>query len=100
VSLSLARTSERAQRIDLERQLAELNDAVTDREAMLKARDATGELASNIIDALRDASRSVVARQLDGIEPLLQRIFSTVDPHPTFRVVGFLTRMSRGRGSL
>ncbi|MCV7394381.1 hypothetical protein [Mycobacterium paraseoulense] len=37
---------------------------------------------------------------LDGIEPLLQRIFSTVDPHPTFRVIRFITRMLRGRGSL
>jgi len=100
VALSLARTSERAQRTDLERQLAELNETVAEREATIKARDATAELATDMINELRAASSSVVGRQLDGIEPLLQRIFATVDPHPTFRVVGFITRMSRGRGSL
>ena len=49
---------------------------------------------------MRAASSSVVTKDLERIEPLLQRIFATVDPHPSFRVVSFLTKTVRGKGQL
>ena len=42
----------------------------------------------------------MVGAELERIEPLLQRIFATVDPHPSFRVVSLLTRTVRGRGQM
>lgn len=100
LSLGLARAAELAQRDELERQLATVDAAIADQQALIDARNATGDLAATIIEALRTASSTVVAKQLERIEPLLQRIFATVDPHPSFRVVRFLTRTVRGHGRL
>jgi energy-coupling factor transporter ATP-binding protein EcfA2 len=100
LSLGLARAAELTQRVDLEQQLISVNEAIAQQSSVIEMRQSTGELATRVIDALRAASISVVTRQLDRIEPLLQRIFSTVDPHPSFRVVSFLTKMPRGHGQL
>ena len=40
------------------------------------------------------------ARNWRVIEPLLQRIYASVDPHPSFRAVRFLADTVRGRGTL
>lgn len=100
INLQLARAAELEQRADLEHQLAALNNDLAQREGSLASRVETGELAGQLLAALRDASGAIVAAELSRIEPLLQRIYATVDPHPSFRAVRFLTRMSRGRGRL
>lgn len=99
-SLRLARAGEIAQRSELERELATLDTELEQRETELAARTATGELAGEILNALREAGSEIVAGELHRIEPLLQRIYATVDPHPAFRAVRFLTRTVRGRGRL
>jgi DNA repair exonuclease SbcCD ATPase subunit len=99
-ALRLARAGEIAQRTELERELETLNADLGQREAELAARNASGELAGAILNALREASSEIVAAELQRIEPLLQRIYATVDPHPAFRAVRFLTRTVRGRGRL
>jgi DNA repair exonuclease SbcCD ATPase subunit len=99
-ALRLARAGEIAQRAELERELPALNAELGQREAELAARNATGELAGEILNALREAGSEIVAAELQRIEPLLQRIYATVDPHPAFRAVRFLTRTVRGRGRL
>lgn len=100
LSLGLAQASELTQRVDLEQQLVSVNAALARQTDAIEMRKSTGELASRVIDALRAATSSVVTKQLERIEPLLQRIFATVDPHPTFRVVSFLTKMTGGHGQL
>lgn len=100
LSLGVARASEMSQRHEVEKQLEATNAALAARSAAIDARAATGELAGQVIAALRTASSSVVTRRLHRIEPLLQRIFATVDPHPSLRVVGFLTKTVRGHGQL
>jgi exonuclease SbcC len=100
LSLGLARAAEVAQRSDVEQQLESLDASIAKRRAAIEARAATGELAGQVITALRAAGNSVVTKQLEGIEPLLQRIFATVDPHPTLRIVNFLTKSFRGHGQL
>jgi DNA repair exonuclease SbcCD ATPase subunit len=100
LSLRLARVAEAAQRQELEQQLVSVEAALAAQQAVIDSRNATGELATDVINALRAASSSVVTRELERIEPLLQRIFATVDPHPSFRVVSFLTRTVRGKGQL
>lgn len=100
VGLQLARSAELAQRVELERELAMLDQNAMDQEADLQARGETAELAGDVLSALREASESIVVAELDRIEPLLQRIYATVDPHPALRVVHFLTRTFRGKGRL
>ncbi len=100
LSLSLARVAEAAQRQELEQQLDGVESAMARQQAVIDSRSATGELATEVINAMRAASSSVVTKELERIEPLLQRIFATVDPHPSFRVVSFLTKTVRGKGQL
>jgi DNA repair exonuclease SbcCD ATPase subunit len=100
LSLRLARSGEIAQRAELERELAALESELSAREAELAARAATGEVAGEILNVLRDASSEIVGVELARIEPLLQRIYATVNPHPAFRAVRLLTRTVRGRGRL
>lgn len=38
--------------------------------------------------------------ELEKIEPLLRRIYASVDPHPSFKVVKLLAEMRRGRGRM
>jgi energy-coupling factor transporter ATP-binding protein EcfA2 len=68
------------------------------REAERDARSKTGELANSLLTGLRGASTKIVTEELVRIGPLLQRIYATVEPHPSFRAVRFLTRISRGHG--
>lgn len=100
LALQVARAAELSQRAELEQQLAALDDQLEQRERDLRLREETGTVAGELITALRDAGTSIVMSELTRIEPLLQRIYATVDPHPSFRAVRFLTRMSRGRGRL
>ena len=48
----------------------------------------------------RGASLAVTQRQIIQIEPLFQRIYSRIDPHPTFRVTQITAAMERGKGHL
>lgn len=100
LALQVARAAELSQRTELEQQLASLDAQLQKQERDLQLREETGEVAGELINALRDAGTSIVMSELTRIEPLLQRIYATVDPHPSFRAVRFLTRMSRGRGRL
>lgn len=100
LALQIARAAELSQQTELQRQLASLDAKLERQERDLELREETGEVASELISALRDAGTSIVTSELTRIEPLLQRVYATVDPHPSFRAVRFLTRMSRGRGRL
>jgi DNA repair exonuclease SbcCD ATPase subunit len=100
LSVQLARSVELAQRGDLEKQAGNLSRDLATREKELTARVETGELASLLLERLRDVNAGVISTELRRIEPLLQRIYAQVDPHPSFRAVNFLTRTVRGRGRL
>ena len=99
-SLQLVRASELTQRSEVESQLATIRADLAVREAERQARGETGELATTLINALRTATTRIVTAELARIGPLLQRIYATVDPHPSFRAVNFLTRAPRGHGRL
>lgn len=100
LSLQSARTAEVAQRLELEKQIGSLVAQIASQQRVIVERQRVGEVASALLAALREASSDVVATELERIEPLLQRMYSTVDPHPSFRAVSFLTRTVRGRGRL
>jgi DNA repair exonuclease SbcCD ATPase subunit len=100
LSLGLARAAEAGLRAELNEQLAQVSADIAERRRTIDARVATRELGSTVLEALRRASNSVVSKQVERIEPLLQRIFATVDPHPSLRVASFLTKTQRGHGRL
>ncbi|MDE0318940.1 MAG: AAA family ATPase [Acidimicrobiaceae bacterium] len=100
LAVSFARLAEAAEAAGLRAQLASLKKAVDEHEAELGRRRQTAEDAQELHEAIRSISESIVVQELKRIEPCLQRIYSTVDPHPAFRAVKFLTRMHHGRGRL
>ncbi len=100
IALMLARTSEIARRVEIDKETKTFENDVGNLEKTLKDRCLTSDLVARIIDGLRDASYFVVDEQLGHIEALLQWIYSTIDPHPSFRTVRFLSNFYRGRGLL
>jgi exonuclease SbcC len=100
LSVELARAAEEARHAELQATIAADRAVVAELEKLVAARGRTGELGGKILEALRDASSEVVTAQLEGVSPLLQRIYATTDPHPSFRAVRLLPRFSRGRGRL
>jgi hypothetical protein len=100
LALAVARAGESARRVELERQRSSLHSQLQGMRLNLEARARTGHLTQSVIDQLRTAGSRLVASQLDAIQPLLQRIYGRVDPHPTLRSVRLLSSFTRGRGQL
>ena len=100
LALRLAQSSAASAMEELRREAENLRRDVARREKDVAARNHTGELAQRIIEALREAASGVVEARLREIGPLLQNIYARIDPHPTFRLVTFLSRIVRGRGRL
>jgi DNA repair exonuclease SbcCD ATPase subunit len=100
LSVEIAGASERARAQELKSTIDAEQIEVSDLLGVVEARQRTGALASQMLEALRDASASVVDAELKRIDPLLQRIYSTADPHPCFRAIRLLSSVTRGRGRL
>ena len=98
LALSLARTGQISRQAEVEREVHLLRHDLSLIRDEVRVRQATGELASKIINGLRNASSDLVEGELERLEPLLQRIYATADPHPEFRMVKLLSRMYRGSG--
>ena len=98
LALSLARAGQLARRTELEEELKQVRRDLLRTRNAIEHRRQTSELVSQMINGLRNASSDLVEDELARIETLLQRIYSTADPHPEFRVVRLLSRMFRGRG--
>lgn len=100
LSVDIAGARERARAHELKATIEAEQTEVSQLAETVGDRQRTGELASTILDALREASASVVDAELKRIDPLLQRIYSTADPHPCFRAIRLLSKVSHGRGRL
>ncbi len=100
LALQLARAAEAGRRLEVERELISAKDQLSKSQAEQLARQRTWELATSVLEALREASTDFVDSELKRIEPLLQRIYARIDPHPSFRVVKFLTSFAYRRGRL
>ena len=99
-ALSLARAGQAARKAELEREVLQVKNELSIARSEVNARQETGDLVSKMIDGLRDASSALVDDELVRLEPLLQRIYATADPHPEFRIIRLLSRMRQGRGRL
>lgn len=100
LSLQLTQAGDVAKRTELEKEVESLRASLKEKDGELKERSVTGELGQRIIDGLREATSAVVSMRLEQLNPLLQTIYSRIDPHPAFRAVSFLSEMVRGRGCL
>lgn len=100
IAAAFARVAEAAEAVTLQDEINSTETRVREHDSIVGLRRLAAEDAHRLHDAVRAVSESLVADELERIEPLLQRIYATVDPHPAFRVVRFLTQMHRGRGRL
>lgn len=100
LSLDLARSAEAARRSEVEQELSSGRKQLQEFQDWLSERRRTGSVATEILDGLREAASEIVEDRLRKIEPLLQRIYAAVDPHPSFRNVKLVSRFTRGHGRL
>lgn len=100
LSAGIALLDEGRRASELSAQLPALEADIAEKEALVSLRETASEDAKHLHESLRGLSESLVATELAAIEPLLQRIYASVDPHPTFRAVKFLSDTFRGRGRL
>jgi DNA repair exonuclease SbcCD ATPase subunit len=100
LALRLAESSALAGIAELRSEAETLRRETVDRERVVAARNHTGDQAQRVIEALREAGSAVVQERLREIAPILQSIYTRIDPHPAFRLVSFLSRITRGRGQL
>ena len=98
LALSLARAGQLARKTEIEQQVQQINNELRPTRIEIDARRNTGELISKMIDGIRRASSDLVENELRRTEPLLERIYATVDPHPEFRVARLISRMRQGHG--
>lgn len=98
LALTLIRAKEGARRTEVEHKILAVRAEFEQLNELVRSREQTGDLAGQIIDGFREAASDVVKEQLDRIEPLLQRIYARVDPHPAFRGVRFHSRVIYRRG--
>lgn len=100
LSLSRARASELAQRAEVLRQLAAAEKDAAEAERVLASRERASRMATTITEEMREASLQIVDAELRRIEPLFQRIWAGIDPHPSLRAVHLISRLSYGKGRL
>lgn len=100
LSLQVLRLGEQRQRDDLSAERTQLVEKLQAAKARAAAEEDTHALAGRIIEGLRGASMAVTEKQIEQIAPLFQRIYSRIDPHPTFRVTQIVAGMERGKGKL
>jgi len=100
LSLNALRLGEARRRDELAGEQATILARIEFLTRQTEAQDRTHALAGSIIERLRGASLEFTQRQIKLIEPLFQRIYSRIDPHPTFRVTQITAGMERGKGQL
>lgn len=100
LSLQVLRLGEQRQRDELMAERVQVTARLDAASSRVGSEEATRVLSGQIIDGLRDASLAVTAKQITQIAPLFQRIYSRIDPHPTFRITQIIAGMERGRGKL
>ena len=80
LSVAVARSREWAQREEVRRQLKVAEKELEQTQDVVVARERAGRVAITIIEEIREASLQIVYEELHRIEPLLQRIWSGIDP--------------------
>jgi DNA repair exonuclease SbcCD ATPase subunit len=98
LSLAIVRLSEEGKREDLIQQESKAVEICERARALLGDYKAAHEESSRIIEAVRAVADDAVNRQIERIGPLLQKIYTRIDPHPTFRIAELRSHVSYGKG--
>jgi hypothetical protein len=98
LALAIVRLSEEGKRGDLIQQESSAIEMVERARVVLEDYKTAHDEASRIIEAVREVSDEAVNRQIDRIGPLLQKIYTRIDPHPTFRIAELRSYVSYGKG--
>jgi len=98
LALVAARSAEVAQRSELEQQHVAALKTLTERSGLLERHEQAGKIANEILEAGRAATRESVDERMRRIEPLVERIYARMDPHPAFTRIRLGTSYPRGRG--
>lgn len=98
LSLAIVRLSEEGKREDLIQQESVATEVCEKARTLLGEYKAAHEESSRIIEAVRAVADDAVNRQIERIGPLLQKIYTRIDPHPTFRIAELRTHISYGKG--
>lgn len=90
-------------RVSLEAARHEVDIARRDYEAArqdIDFRRFTHQRADLLVRALKEDSENFLNQRLRDIQPILEQLYSAIDPHPTFRDVKLETRNTRGKNRL
>lgn len=69
-------------------------------ESTIARRNRAASVAITVLENIREVGVGAVKRQLEILDPLLQRIYATVDSHPAFRRIQFDISVKRKHGQL
>lgn len=98
LALAQARLAERSRLRELKRELAERTRELDLAQEDIGRRDRTSGVASGLVSHLEGVASELVSRRLQELSPMLQRIYSRMDPHPSFRDVSLVARSHYGKG--
>lgn len=100
LNLQSLRSSELKQYEELKLELDQCNNLRRSIEEEVKQLEKTDSVTSKIIEGLRESALDVTRNKIQEISPLFQRIYSRIDPHPTFKVTQLVADKARGKGRM
>jgi DNA repair exonuclease SbcCD ATPase subunit len=98
--LGITRLAVSSRRAGLEREYSDMKRNLDLRQADLQHRQNTRNMSGQIIEALREATENHVNSRLTQMAPLLQKVYSSIDPHPSLKDVRFIASRDQGKGRL
>ena len=99
-SIAMIRAGEKEQISELEMQKKQYEQEVQAIEIEIGELGRTDQTVTKIIEELRMASLEIARSKIENIAPIFQRIYSRIDPHPTFKVTELVARKGRGTGAV
>ena len=100
LSLRLATVAQESRREEIQEQIETLQEQIENIESELDAKTQTRDLSNKYIEQLQKATERFVGQRLNSVSSLLQKIYSKVSPHPTFRTIRLTPSFSYNRGRL
>ncbi|MEP6341982.1 MAG: AAA family ATPase [Maricaulaceae bacterium] len=100
VNLALVRESEKSQLSALEAEQKRYRKEIDTLQKEIVALQKTDSTVTQFIEGLRSASLEIARSKIEDIAPLFQRIYSRIDPHPTFKVTELVAKNKGGKGKV
>jgi exonuclease SbcC len=98
--LEIAKVISEARLVSAEDEWRIAKDELIAHETKVKSRASTANALKALIISMRDANSKLALSRIKEIEPFVQRIYSRIDPHPSFQLISFVSSLVRGKGHL